>query len=157
MKINVLKLLSSISLCLAVGFTGSYFTISSIPTWYMTLAKPFFSPPNWIFGPVWTILYIMMGISLYLVWNKKGSGNLKQYAYKLFFIQLVLNFFWSIIFFGFHSPIFALFEILLLWIAIFLTIRVFNLISINAAKLLYPYLAWVTFASFLNLSIVFLN
>lgn len=144
------KFIFAIGICLGVGFLGSFFTVSSIPTWYVFLNKPFFSPPNWIFAPVWTILYILMGISLYLIWQKKRVPN-------VFWIQLILNAVWSIIFFGMKNPAFAMVDILVLWISIFLTIKTFNKINKLAGKLLIPYIAWVSFASILNLSIVLLN
>lgn len=150
---KLLKLFLSIFLCIGVGFTSSVFTISSISGWYSTLNKPSFNPPNWIFGPVWTTLYILMGISLFLVWSKKKSK--KNYNY--FFIQLGLNFFWSLIFFGLHLPLLAFVEIILLWISILYTIFEFKKISPWSAYLLYPYLAWVSFASILNLSVAILN
>jgi len=150
-----LKLLLSLALCLGAGVLGSVFTTSAIPTWYQTLNKPFFSPPNWLFAPVWTVLYVLMGISLYLVWTSKSK--LKQNALTLFFIQLGLNAIWSIIFFGLQNPLFALVEIVAMWLAIFLTIKVFYKINKPASNLLIPYLVWVSFATILNLSIVILN
>lgn len=152
---NLPKLIFSIGICLGAGILGSFFTVSSIPAWYATLQKPAFSPPNWVFGPVWTILYIMMGVSLYLVWISKGK--LKQKALNLFFVQLGLNALWSIIFFGMKNPTLALVDIVALWIAIVLTIKYFYPVSRLAAYLLVPYLLWVSFASILNLSIVILN
>lgn len=149
------KLILSIGVCLAAGVVGSLFTTSAIPTWYAALNKPVFAPPNWVFAPVWTTLYILMGITLYLVWISKTQ--LKQYALNLFFVQLGLNVLWSIIFFGMKNPVLAFVEIIALWIAIFLTIKSFLKINKLAAFLLYPYLAWVTIATFLNLSIVILN
>ncbi|MBI2622381.1 tryptophan-rich sensory protein [Candidatus Microgenomates bacterium] len=157
MAINIPKLILSVGVCLGAGVLGSIFTISSIPTWYATLNKPFFSPPNWIFGPVWTILYILMGVSLYLVWIKNPSTSLRTRVPTVFWIQLILNALWSIIFFGWKNPVLALVDILALWVAIFLTIKAFSKISKPAGNLLIPYLAWVTFASFLNLAIVLLN
>ncbi|MBI2040035.1 tryptophan-rich sensory protein [Candidatus Microgenomates bacterium] len=144
------KLILSIGLCLGAGFIGSIFTVSSITTWYVTLNKPSFSPPNWVFGPVWTMLYALMGISLYLVW-------LKQRIPTVFWIQLFLNVIWSIIFFGMRNPLLALVDIVALWIAIILTIKAFSKINKLSAYLLYPYLAWVSFASILNFAIVILN
>ncbi|MBI2601065.1 tryptophan-rich sensory protein [Candidatus Daviesbacteria bacterium] len=159
MSINIPKLILSISLCLGAGIIGSFFTVSSIPTWYATLNKPSFSPPNWVFGPVWTILYILMGISLYLVWTKKNPLiTLRAMGVPaIFWVQLILNTTWSILFFGTENPTLALFDVVALWIAILLTIKSFYKISKLAAYLLYPYLAWVTFAALLNLSIVILN
>ncbi len=144
------KLILSIGFCLGAGIVGSFFTISSIPTWYATLNKPFFSPPNWVFAPVWTILYILMGISLYLVWKKKIVPT-------VFWIQLILNALWSIIFFGMRNPVLAMVNIIALWISIFLTIKAFNKINKLSGQLLYPYLTWVSFATILNLAIVLLN
>ena len=143
-------LILSIGLCLSVGILGSFFTVSSIPTWYATLIKPSFSPPNWIFGPVWTTLYILMGVSLFLVWEKRKVPV-------VFWIQLVLNSIWSIIFFGFKSPGLALVNILALWVAIILTMRAFYKVSPTATYILIPYILWVSFAVFLNLFIVILN
>ncbi len=144
------KLLLSILLCEGAGLIGSIFTFNSVTSWYPTLVKPFFNPPSWVFGPVWTILYILMGVSLFLVWDKKV--NLKW-----FWIQLVLNALWSIVFFGLKSPSLAFAVIILLWISIFHTIGAFGKINKTAAYLLWPYLAWVSFALLLNLSIVILN
>lgn len=155
---NIGKLIFSIGICLGVGILGSFFTISAIPTWYATLNKPIFSPPNWVFGPVWTILYILMGISLYLVWSKKNpSTSLRIKVPAVFWIQLVLNASWSIIFFGMRNSTLALVDIIALWIAIVLTIKTFYPISKTAAYLLIPYLLWVSFATILNLMIVLLN
>jgi len=154
-RLNPLKLIVSIVLPLSIGVLGSVFTISSISTWYAVLNKPFFSPPNWIFGPVWTTLYILMGISMYFLWISKRKEKSK--AIKLFLIQLVLNLFWSIIFFGWHNPLVAFAEIIVLWIFIYLTIRQSYLIFKTSAYLLYPYIVWVSFALVLNLFIVILN
>lgn len=144
------QLFFAIFLCEGAGVLGSIFTFSSIPTWYATLDKPVFSPPNWVFGPVWTILYLLMGISLYLVWQKKKVPA-------VFWVQLALNALWSVIFFGLKNPVLAMLDIAVLWVAIYLTIKSFYSISKIAAYLLLPYLIWVTFASILNLSIVILN
>jgi tryptophan-rich sensory protein len=139
------------------GFVGSIFTTPAIPTWYASLVKPAFSPPNYVFGPVWSILFLLMGISAYLVW-KEGFGKKKvKIALKIFFVQLALNTLWSILFFGLKSPMVSLAEIILLWVLIFITIKKFYEISKIAGSLLIPYILWVTFASILNLSIVLLN
>ncbi|MDP3973748.1 MAG: TspO/MBR family protein [Candidatus Daviesbacteria bacterium] len=153
---NLSKLILSIGLCLGAGIIGSFFTVSSIPEWYFTLNKPFFSPPNWIFGPVWTILYVMMGIALYLVLSAKWEVQ-SQKAVRIFAVQLILNALWSIIFFGMRNPVLALVDIVALWITIVLTIKFFSKINKLSAYLLYPYLAWVSFASILNLAVVILN
>jgi len=150
MPIKIPRLILSIGLCLGAGVLGSFFTTSSIPTWYTSLNKPFFSPPNWVFGPVWTILYIMMGASLYLVW-------IKAKVPAVFWVQLVLNALWSIIFFGMRNPALAFVDIIALWIAIFLTIKYFYKINKLAGQLLLPYLLWVSFASVLNFFIWQLN
>jgi steroid 5-alpha reductase family enzyme/tryptophan-rich sensory protein len=146
-------LLLSISACLSAGFIGSFFTFTSIGSWYSTLNKPFFNPPNWLFGPVWTILYILMGISLYLAIKNHADKN----AIVIFALQLALNALWSILFFGFQNPILALLEIFFLWIFILLTIIHFSRFSRLSGYLLIPYLLWVTFATILNYSIVALN
>lgn len=148
-------LIFAILLCLSAGIVGSFLTISSIPTWYTTLNKPFFSPPNWVFAPAWTTLYILMGASLYMVWVSKSK--MKQKGVNLFFIQLGLNALWSVLFFGMKSPILGLADIVSLWVMIFLTIKSFYSISRLSAYLLIPYILWVSFASLLNLSIVLLN
>lgn len=155
MQIKNLNLLGlSLILCLGTGLLGSLFTIPSIPTWYQSLNKPFFSPPNFVFAPVWTTLYILMAISLYLVLVKKPKNNL---PIKFFLIQLLLNFFWSIIFFYIHAPLVAFFDILLLFTFIALTIEAFYKVNKVASYLLVPYILWVSFAAILNLSIVILN
>jgi len=154
---NILKLAVSLVGCFLVAFLGSAFTMPSIQTWYLELNKPFFNPPNWIFGPVWTTLYLMMGIALYLIWNKNLKNKKKDAAIKMFILQLVLNLFWSLAFFGLHQPFLALMTIIALWLSIFATIKYFSKISKTAAYLLYPYIFWVSFASILNLFIVILN
>lgn len=155
MRLDLPKLIASITLPLVIGFLGSAFTVSAITTWYTTLNKPFFSPPNFVFAPVWTTLYVLMGVSLYLLWTSKQKG--KDKVIKLFFIQLALNLIWSIIFFGLHNPQVAFVEIIALWIFIFLTIRQSYSVSKISAYLLYPYIVWVSFALLLNLFIVILN
>lgn len=146
-----LKLTAAIVICEGAGIIGSVFTINSVNSWYSELNKPFFNPPSWLFGPVWIILYLLMGISLYLAWGKK------KVDLKWFWVQLLLNSLWSIIFFGLKNPLFAFVEIILLWGAIFMTISRFWRSKRASAYLLIPYLLWVTFAAFLNLSIVLLN
>jgi len=148
------KLIASILICQMAGFVGSIFTASSIPTWYADLQKPTFSPPNWLFGPVWIILYTLMGISLYLVFNKKK--NIKT-PLILFAVQLILNSIWSILFFGLQNPFYAFIEIIILWIAILLTIISFYKVSKNASLLLLPYIIWVSVATILNYYIWVLN
>jgi len=156
-KINWLKLGAFILVCELAGIIGSFFTFEAIPTWYAGLQKPFFSPPNWLFGPVWTTLYALMGIAAYIIWEKGiGKKPVKQ-AMVLFAAQLVLNATWSIIFFGMRSPALAFACILLLWLAIAATIQSFYRIDRRAACLLLPYILWVSFAALLNLMIWGLN
>lgn len=155
---KIFKLIFSILICEGAGIIGAVFTTPSIPIWYATLNKPFFSPPNWIFGPVWTTLYFLMGVSLYLVWVKKDAGkSLKSKAYQMFFAQLILNILWSIAFFGMKSPIVGLIVIIILWVLIIETIRRLAKVDKTASFLLYPYLVWVTFATVLNFSLWVLN
>lgn len=153
---KIFKLLTAVLICQGAGIIGAVFTTSNISTWYFTLNKPVFTPPNWLFGPAWTFLYFLMGISLYLIWQEKDSKQ-KKLGLKLFFAQLGLNTLWSIIFFGGHSLVGGLVIIILLWVLILLTINAFHKIKKAASYLLYPYLAWVSFATILNLSIVLLN
>jgi len=151
------KLITSILICLFAGLVGSVFTMPAIPTWYAGLNKPSFSPPNWLFGPVWTTLYVLMGISFFLVWEKLKKNPKAKSALDIFVLQLVLNCLWSVIFFGLKAPLLALIEIILLWLVILITIINFFKISKTAGWLLVPYLAWVSFASFLNWTIWRLN
>jgi benzodiazapine receptor len=156
-KINdILKLAVSIILCQLAGFLGSLFTTPAIPTWYQTLHKPFFTPPNWIFSPVWISLFLLMGISLFLVWGRQDHQKVKT-ALIFFFVQLILNILWSAAFFGLRSPLLGLIDIGLLWIAILLTTQHFLKVSRMAGFLLIPYLLWVGFAGLLNFSLWILN
>lgn len=151
------KLIASIVGCELVGILGSVFTVSSIPSWYATLNKPSFAPPNWVFGPAWTLLYFLMGVSFYLIW-RQGWKNKKVKTAGIYFLgQLGLNFVWSPIFFGLRSPVLALLVIIAMWALIVMTIRKFYPLSRWAAYLLMPYLFWVSFASILNAAIVALN
>lgn len=154
---RMVKLVLCLVISLSAGLIGGIFTSSAITGWYSTLLKPGFNPPNWLFGPVWTILYLMMGLALFLIID---SGE-RQYKIKsasgIFLLQLVLNLLWSLIFFGLKRPDLAFGEILLLWLAILWTIVSFRKISRQAALLLIPYLAWVTFAALLNFSLWRLN
>jgi len=154
---KIIKLILSIVLCQAAGIIGSLFTTPSIPTWYASLQKPWFAPPNWLFGPVWITLFTLMGISFYLVWNKGLKNKLVKKGLVIFGIQLLLNILWSFFFFGLNSPSYGLIEIIILWIAIGLTIFKFFKISKNAALLLLPYIAWVSVAAILNYYIWILN
>jgi translocator protein len=152
------KIIISIVVCVTVGFLSGFATQSSVKTWFLTLEKPFFNPPSWLFAPVWTVLYIMMGYAFGLVWsNNFIDKKVLKNAMVIFGIQLALNALWSILFFGLCNPLLALIEIVLLWLFIYETIKAFKPISNLASKLLYPYLAWVSFASILNASIWWLN
>lgn len=143
--------------CQLAGFIGAIFTAPAIGTWYAALAKPPFNPPGWVFAPVWTLLFFLMGVSAYLVWREGFGRKEVRTALSMFGVQLALNVLWSVLFFGLHSPLYALLDILLLWAAIFLTMRSFYAISRDAGFLLVPYLLWVSFALVLNLSIYLLN
>ena len=158
-RISWPKLVASILLCQIVGNLGTIFTLPALTNWYVSLTKPFFNPPNWLFGPVWLILYTLMGISLYLIWNKLPSIKepIKNKALTAFFIQLSLNLLWSLLFFGLHSPLYGFIDIIFLWSAIVFTIHEFSKISKTASNLLIPYIIWVSFAAILNLSILILN
>ena len=151
------KLIISIFLCLSIGFTGSYFTSDSISSWYDTLNKPTFTPPNWTFGVVWTILYVLIGLSAFLVWNQGFDKKSVKIALTLFILQLILNGLWTPIFFGLHFLGIALIEIILLWLVILLTIIYFYKVSKLASMLLVPYLLWVSYATALNTGFWWLN
>lgn len=151
------KLLISVLGCELVGLVGAPFTISAIPTWYAGLNKPFFAPPNYLFGPVWTLLYLMMGVSCFLIWRQGWGKKKVQTAGKYFLAQLALNFIWSPIFFGLRAPALALIVIILMWWMILQTMKKFYPLSRLASYLLVPYLLWVTFATLLNAAIVILN
>ena len=150
-KIQIGKLLIAVLICEGVGILGSFTTISSIQNWYQFLNKPPFNPPSWIFGPVWKFLYLLMGISLYMIWARKGKHL------TFFWIQLILNAIWSFLFFGLHSPTLALIDIVVLLIAIIITIKAFYKIYKLAGLILLPYLVWVSFATILNFYIWRLN
>ncbi len=154
---KLLRLIICVTGCELVGLLATPFTISAIPNWYANLEKPFFSPPNWIFGPVWTLLYVLMGISLFLIWDSDKKIQQKKGAIILFFMQLFFNFFWSILFFGLQSPFLAMIDILFLLVVLVYTMIGFKRISLKAYYMLFPYLFWVCFASILNLSIILLN
>lgn len=153
---NKKKLLASLALCFGAEGFGGLFTARSVGTWYLTLQKPEFTPPGWLFGPVWTLLYLLMGLSLYLIWNARNTG-MKKTAIVLFTVQLILNVSWSLAFFGMQSIIGGLTIIVALWLAIVSTIYRFQQISRPAAGMLLPYLVWVSFASILNFALWRLN
>lgn len=144
--------------CVAVGALSGFATQSSVDTWFQTLEKPIFNPPSWVFGPVWTTLYIMMGVAGGIVWGKIETHRDEVKKALLFFIiQLALNALWSILFFGLRNPLLALIEIVVLWLMIYETYLKFSKIDKNAGYLFIPYLAWVSFATVLNGSIWWLN
>lgn len=152
------KLIIAIIIPLLVGAISGFFTSESVNGWFTYLVKPSFNPPNWIFAPVWTTLYILMGIAHYLVWNNPDKeSQVKRTAIIFYFIQLSLNFLWSLLFFNLHQPGWAFIDILLMFGMILLTIIWFRKISAVAAWLMVPYLCWVGFAAILNYSIWTLN
>jgi tryptophan-rich sensory protein len=157
MKKKALYIVIAVTICLLIGFLAGFATQSSVGTWYATLNKPSFNPPNWIFGPVWTLLYILMGIAAGLVWAKGFYHVWVKTALYYFGFQLLFNALWSIVFFGFQEPFWALLVILVLLILILLTIKWFKIVSKPAAYLLLPYLLWVSFAMVLNYKIWELN
>ena len=154
---DAFKLIISILICQFAGVVGSIFTYPAISGWYGSLAKPFFTPPNWAFAPVWLTLFALMGISLYLVWAQQSTKVSANKGLKFFKIQLALNVLWSIVFFGLQSPVLGLVVIVLLWFAILYTILEFWRASRNAAWLLVPYIVWVTIAAALNAGVWLLN
>lgn len=177
---NTIKLIAGILLCELAGIIGSIFTAPAVKEWFQFINKPNFSPPNWLFAPVWTFLYLLMGISLYLVWSKNFSVDIpekdkekkawnpistklftgswrEENVAAIFLLQLVLNVLWSVIFFGLKSPGVAFFEIIMLWFAILYMIVNFYRVSKISAYLQIPYILWVSFASILNFSIWMLN
>ena len=155
-----MKYLSPILFILAsqlAGVIGSFFTVTNSNSWYSTINKPIFNPPSWIFGPVWIILYTLMGISAYLVWKEWGISIIAKYATILFFVHLLFNTLWSFLFFGMNNPMLAFFDIIFLWIMILVLIIMNYQINKMAAYLLMPYILWVSFASVLNFYIWRLN
>jgi len=155
-KTKFFKLLVSLILPVGLGSLAGIFTAKAIPEWFDTLAKPSFNPPSYLFGPVWTVLYILMGISLFLIWNTPKTER-RQKALTVFGLQLFFNFWWSILFFSFHTIFLSVIDILLMWLLIIYMIILFKRIKPIAAYLQIPYLLWVTFATVLNISIWYLN
>lgn len=153
---SILKLTLSLAMPLLVGAIAGIATAKAIPTWYATLNRPSFNPPNWLFGPVWTTLYIILGITLYLVWTQP-PGKERDMAMVAFVVQLALNFGWSFIFFYYRQLGFALMEIVVLWLCILAMILLFYRVRPLAAYLNIPYLMWVTFATVLNAAYFRLN
>ena len=168
---KIITLVTAIVVCQLAGMVGALFTVPAVGGWYASLNKPALNPPGWVFGPVWTLLYFLMGLALYLVWVNQSTAETalptvraelspplaRRKAVIIFFVQLALNAFWSIIFFGLHSPGWALVEIIMLWLAIVATIFYFAKISRLAAWLFALYMAWVTFAVYLNFAIWMVN
>jgi tryptophan-rich sensory protein len=158
MKINtVVKILIGVVVCLGIGFLGSIATQTSVNTWFTTLEKPFFNPPSWLFAPVWTLLYVLMGVAAGLVWNKGFHHLWVKTALYHFGFQLVLNASWSVTFFGYQSPLVALFIIVALIVLVLITFKWFKIVSNTAAYLLIPYILWIIFAAALNFEIWRLN
>lgn len=154
---RILKLIFFIVICQGVGAVGALYTVPAIPDWYRHLNRPFFAPPDWIFGPAWTALFFLMAAAAYRISNQPAQDKRRGAALISFFVQLALNAAWPIIFFGFRLPAAAFVEIGFLWLAIFLTTRRFFAISKAAGWLMAPYLAWVSFAVLLNYSFAVLN
>ncbi|MCA0200207.1 MAG: tryptophan-rich sensory protein [Proteobacteria bacterium] len=152
---NILALIGFIAACFAVSALGALATANSVGTWYQTLAKPSFNPPDWIFGPVWTTLYVLIAISGWRVWRKTGFSDHKAFA--AYGGQLLLNLLWSVLFFGFRQPAIAMVDLIVLWITIGANMILFARHDRPAALLLAPYLLWVSFAGILNVAIVVLN
>ncbi|MCL9770670.1 tryptophan-rich sensory protein [Flavobacterium sp. HXWNR69] len=153
-----LRIIYCVAICLAVGYLSSKVTLSSINTWYPLIKKPSFNPPNWVFAPVWTMLYIFMGIAAGLVWNQiETNKELVKKGLMFFTVQLLLNALWSYLFFGLNNILLAFLEIILLWLIIYETFYVFKQVDKKAGYLLLPYLAWVSFATVLTGTIFWLN
>lgn len=153
---HIFALFVSVGTALFAGFVGSFFTASSVRTWYIDIIKPEWNPPSWVFGPVWTVLYIMMGTAAYLIWQQKEVSGAKV-ALAFYIIQLIFNIGWSLLFFGLKNPAFAFFEIIALLVLIIVTAILFWRIEIWAGILFIPYILWVSFATYLNYTIWQLN
>ncbi len=151
------KLMWSISICLIVSFISSLITLKAVPVWYDRLLKPWFTPPNSLYSLIWTLLYIMMAVSLYLVWVRSSKSVYAKPAMFAFGAQLFLNFMWTVLFFGYQNPMYAFIDIILLWTAIIVAANYSYNVSRPAALLMVPYFFWVTFAGVLNYGILILN
>ncbi len=154
---DTIKLIASILASFAAGGIGTLFTFKAIPTWYAGLKKPPYTPPNWLFGPVWTTLYVLMAISVFLVWRNGLAVNGALLAFTLFWVQLALNALWSIVFFGMKSKGGGVITIIVLWLLILATVIASFRVSGWAGALLIPYIAWVSVASYLNIGVWILN
>jgi translocator protein len=154
---SVIRFVISLLACLAAGGIGSLFTFKAIPTWYRGLQKPAFTPPNQAFGPVWTALYVLMAVSVFLIWQPGLSSGNSLLAFTLFWVQLVFNALWSVVFFGLKSKGGGVIIIILLWLLILATIVASFRVSGWAGALLVPYIIWVSIASYLNIGVWLLN
>jgi benzodiazapine receptor len=154
---DIVKLVVSLVACQCAGAIGSIATTPAIPTWYATLQKPSFSPPNWLFAPAWITLYLLMGVAAFLIWRKGFKQKGVRAALVIFLVQLVLNALWSVVFFGLQSPLWGVVVIIALWIAILITIIKFFKLSTAAGSLMLPYILWVSFAAVLNIALFMLN
>ena len=156
-SVKIAKLVISIIICQIVGLMGSFFTMPAIDSWYQTINKPIFTPPNWVFAPVWVVMFLLMGVALFFIWDKESKNGEKKAAIVVFVFQFILNILWSFIFFTLKSPIGAFVEIMALWIMVLFTIITFSKVSKTAGYLLLPYIIWVSFAAFLNFIIILIN
>jgi tryptophan-rich sensory protein len=154
---EVPMLIGSILIPLVIGYIGAIVTLPQISTWYSSLSKPWWSPPNWLFSPIWTTLYLLMGIALFLVWREGLHRRDVRFAILIFSVQLVINLLWSVVFFSFHALFGSFILVMLLWLAILANIIAFLIISKWAGLLLVPYIVWVSIASYLNYSVYLLN
>jgi translocator protein len=154
---RIIKLVLSIFLCQLAGVAGSAFTKPAVDTWYAALEKPFFTPPSWVFAPAWITLYLLMGISAFLIWDRELESLEVKKALGVFLLQLIINASWSMVFFGLKQITLSVIVIATLWLAILWTMVLFYKISKTASFILIPYLSWVSFALLLNVSIWFLN
>lgn len=155
--ITVIKLAISVIICQVAGLSSALFTMPAVNSWYQAINKPFFTPPNWVFAPVWVLLFLFMGVSLFFVWRAEPEDGDKKVAVAVFVFQFMLNILWSFMFFGLKSFLGGFIEIIALWIMILFTIATFSKISRTAAYLLIPYVVWVTFAAVLNFTIMWMN
>jgi benzodiazapine receptor len=151
------RLLVCVGAVLAASAIGSFATVRAIPTWYKGLVKPAFNPPDWLFGPAWTLLYLLMAVAAWLVWKQGIGAAGVRLALAVFLVQLILNALWSVLFFGLRSPLAGMVDIIVLWLAILATIILFFRVSVPAGVLLLPYIAWVSFAAVLAAAILRLN
>jgi benzodiazapine receptor len=154
---RIIKLIIALAVCQLAGVVGSFFTTPAIGGWYTALEKPGFTPPSWVFAPVWISLFVLMAVAAFLVWDKGFSAKGVKAALAFFGVQLLLNTLWSVLFFGYRSPFLAFIEIVALWLAIAVTALTFFRVSKPASFLLVPYLLWVSFAAALNFAIFRLN